>query len=130
MNKVLSFLIASLFLIFLSCNKGPGEGGKSSIKGKVWVTDYNGEFTAVKGEYWGEDVDVYIIYGDDLSYGERISTGPGGEFKFNYLRPGKYTIYAYSKDKEATLGPPVNPNAPDKAVKVEVEIKKKKEEVD
>ncbi|MDQ3046383.1 MAG: hypothetical protein M3R27_02465 [Bacteroidota bacterium] len=130
MNKLILLLIAGFCLTLSSCKKGPGEGGTSSIKGKVWVTDYNGEFTSVKGEYWGEDEKVYIIYGDDISYSDRISTGPGGEFEFKFLRPGKYTIYVYSKDKEGVVGPPANPNAPDEAIEVEVEIKKKKEEVD
>lgn len=79
-----------------SCKKDPGEGGSSSITGYIHVTDYNSEFTVIKGEYAGADEDVYLICGDDISYTDRIRSGPDGRFEFRYLRKGNYTVYVYS----------------------------------
>lgn len=110
-----------LALLFAGgCQKGPGEGGNSSIKGQIWVRDFNPTFTVLNGAYAGYDEEVYIIYGDDVSYGERIRTNYNGEFEFKYLRPGKYTVYVYSKD--STLQSPSG----DVTIVKEVEIAKKK----
>ena len=42
-------------MIFQSCEKDAGEGGNSSIRGYVHVTDYNSTFLVVQGEYPGAD---------------------------------------------------------------------------
>ena len=47
-------------------------------------------------EYSGYDEYVYIIYGDEVSYGDRIRSSYDGQFEFKYLRKGKYRIYTYS----------------------------------
>ena len=101
MKKSIFKLVAITVVIFLfnSCKKEAGEGGNSSIKGKVWVINYNSTFTSINNEYVGADEYVYIIYGSDISYGDRTKTTPEGEFEFKYLREGNYTVYVYSKDK-------------------------------
>lgn len=99
MKKGLSFLALAAIpfaLLFNSCSSGPGPGGKASITGTVKGTRWLNNCTTNAGTFLAEDEDVYIIYGDDPSYGDRVKTGPGGVFYFPYLRPGKYTIYAYS----------------------------------
>jgi hypothetical protein len=90
-------LFIAVFL-FHSCSKEAGEGGAASIRGYIHVTDYNSTFLVVQGEYPGADEYVYIIYGDDVSYGDRIRTSPDGTFEFKYLRKGKYTVYVYQED--------------------------------
>jgi len=99
-NKI--FLFISLVTILYSCKKEAGEGGDSSIKGTIWVKDYNSTFTTLLSEYSGADEDVYIIYGDNISYGDKIKASPDGGFQFKYLRKGSYTIYVYSKDNTLT----------------------------
>jgi hypothetical protein len=116
---LLSF--AGLFVLAVSCEKDAGEGGNSSISGYVHVTDYNSTFIFVQGEYDGADEDVYIIYGDDIGYSDKISAGPDGRFEFKYLREGNYTVYVYSKD--STL-------AGKHAVSKNIEISGKKQKVD
>lgn len=99
MKKTLFVSLALLAIIVLSsCEKGPGEGGNSSIYGKVFVKDYNNTFTVLEDEYYGQDIDVYIIYGDDKTFSERIRSNYNGVYEFKYLRSGKYHVYAYSKD--------------------------------
>jgi hypothetical protein len=101
-NLFFAFTLLSVF--FASCSNGPGAGGQASITGKVYAENWNSTCTLISGEYYAPDEDVYIIYGDDPSYGDRIKTGPDGTFWFRYLRPGKYTIYVYSKDCSAPSG--------------------------
>lgn len=118
------FLFISLVTILYSCKKEAGEGGDSSIKGTIWVKDYNASFTTLLGEYAGTDEDVYIIYGDNISYGDKIKASPDGGFEFKYLRKGSYTIYVYSKDNTLT-------SASGKiTISKKVEITDKKQKVD
>jgi hypothetical protein len=121
-------LILGSLLLFTACEKEAGEGGTSSIKGKVWVKNYNGSFTNLNNEYPGVAEDVYIIYGDDVSYGDRIEANHNGEYEFRYLNKGKYTIYVYSKDSAAIVNG--NTNAPDMTVVKQVEITGKKQTVE
>jgi hypothetical protein len=95
-----SFIFAAVLtgLIIISCEKDPGVGGTSVITGKVLVREYNANFTVLTEQYYGPDVDVYIIYGDDPVYGDKFSTSYDGTYRFEYLREGKYTVFAYSED--------------------------------
>lgn len=89
-------------IIATSCTKEPGLGGNSTIYGKIIAHDYNSEFTELKGIYPAEDQDVFIIFGNNISYSERIRSNYDGVYEFKYLRPGDYTIYVYSKDSTLT----------------------------
>lgn len=96
-----SGIIICLFLFVFSlssCDINEGPGGTSTISGKVWVLDYNSEFTYMYSEYWAEDVDVFIIYGDDTIPSDDTNTGYDGSYRFQYLQEGNYTIYCMSKD--------------------------------
>lgn len=98
------FIAALLISLFTACTNGPGQGGKASIQGKVHATNWNSTCTLISGDYYAPDEDVYIIYGDDPSYGDKVSTAPDGTFWFRYLRPGTYKIYVYSKECSAASG--------------------------
>lgn len=95
-------LLLLLGCITASCEKDPGEGGTSSIRGKVWVKNYNSSFTYLQEEYYAQDEDVYIIYGDEFSFNDRVKTSYNGAFEFKYLRKGDYHIFVYSKDTTGT----------------------------
>jgi hypothetical protein len=87
-----------LFILTTSCKKEPGPGGKSTIYGKVLVKDYNSTFTVLQETYYGPGIWVYLVYGDDRDYGDRVQTGYDGTWEFKYLRPGTYKVYALSRD--------------------------------
>ena len=97
LTRITLFLILVTLLSF-SCKKEEGEGGTSTITGKVLVKKYNSDYTIKLGEYYAPDVDVYIIYGDDSIYSDDFKTGIDGWYRFEYLQKGSYTIYALSKD--------------------------------
>jgi len=104
MKPVLTLLLMlTLSIGLFSCAKDAGEGGNSTIYGKIITYNYNAEFTNLRGIYPGADEDVYIIYGSDRSYSQRIRSNYDGIYEFKYLRPGDYTIYVYSKDSTLTL---------------------------
>jgi hypothetical protein len=130
MKKLLSILVIVLTITATSCKKPAGPGGDSTITGKVHVTNFSmvGGIYVENGQYMGADVDVYIIYGDDATYGDKIKTGPDGVFEFRYLRKGDYKVYVYTKDKDQIVAG--NSFAPDKAVTVDASISGKKQTVD
>lgn len=120
MNKLkLLVALASVMFLWTSCAKGPGEGGRASITGKIYAINYNNSYVAVDSGYLG-GVNVYIKYGDEPGIADNTDTDPNGVFRFNYLRKGKYAIIAYSKKL-------VN-NVLDSAVITNVEITDRKED--
>ncbi|MFN8438472.1 MAG: hypothetical protein U0V72_12645 [Cytophagales bacterium] len=123
MKKTVIVAIVVISVVF-ACKKEPGPGGNASILGNVNVRDYNSSFSTLISTYKGSDEYVYLIYGNNISYGQRIKTNYDGAFEFKYLRTGKYMVYVYSKD--STL------KAPNGKVTVlkEVEIHHKNEKYD
>lgn len=120
-HVLLCFIIAFM----AGCKKPAGEGGNSSIKGNVWVHDYDKNMTAIQYQYAGVDIEVYIIYGDDVTSGDKVNTNANGEFEFKYLRKGNYKVYAISKEKIGATN-----DTKDVAVSIDVTISKKKQTVD
>lgn len=98
MRYILLIITGLLTAGLFSCAKDEGEGGTSSITGKIYVQDYNANFTILESEYYGQEIDVYIVYGNDYVYSDRFRTHYDGTYRFQFLRKGNYTIYAYSKD--------------------------------
>ena len=89
-------------LILYSCKKEAGTGGQATIRGKVYANYYNKTFTALLGSDYAPERDIYIIYGDNYSYNDRLRTNYDGSYEFKYLRKGKYQIYVYSSDSTGT----------------------------
>jgi hypothetical protein len=118
-------ILLSFSFLFFSCKKEEGEGGLATIKGRVWVRDWDKNFNLMMYEYPGLDEDVFIVYGDQVGYGDKLSTDLNGNFEFKYLRKGTYTIYALSD----TLPSP-NVSFAQFPVSVKIEISEKKQIID
>lgn len=99
--KKIIIALLCLPLLFDSCKKTEGKGGKYSIEGKIFAKYYDNDLTVYTGSGYAADVDVFLVYGDEPGYGEKSVTGYDGSYSFKYLRKGKYKLYVYSKD---TLG--------------------------
>ena len=111
-HLVFSMLALSSVFFILSCAKGPGEGGKASITGKVYAHDYSNvrdsDFSTppfplcncylYEESYYSPGENVSIIYGDEPGVGKQVKTSYDGTYVFDFLRPGKYKIIAYSRD--------------------------------
>jgi len=115
-------LIVATLIGLTACKKIEGEGGTSSIKGKVHVKNYNSVGTLIS-EYDGVKEDVYIIYGDeDNVYDDKMEASYDGTFEFKYLEEGTYKIFVYEDCLTCGSG--------DTAVVQTVTIDKKKSTVD
>lgn len=87
---------------FFSCTKPEGEGGKSSITGKVYCIDYADELDNKLDTFPAKGEDVYIVYGSGSQQDDDCETNYEGEFKFEYLQPGNYSIFVYGNDPDAS----------------------------
>ena len=114
------FLIGLVSLSLLSCVDEAGEGGTSVIQGKVYrvlhpndVYSFKTDTNTVETDSFrtanyfidtdtlpAAKEDVYIVYGNQLVYGDKMETGYDGTYRFKYLTKGTYNIYAYSTSAE------------------------------
>ena len=110
MKKLL--LLTLMLNLLLACQKEAGEGGTSTIKGKVITYELNhfdvpgsNQSVDTLGYYSQADEEVYIIYGDeDNLYDDSYETSFDGSFRFENLRKGKYTVFMYSECESDTNG--------------------------
>jgi len=102
LNFIFSSICVLLF-ISVSCSKDEGVGGTATIRGKVIVHDYNDDFSILLSQHSGAEDDVYIIYGDEKTFGDQTEANYDGVFEFRYLLPGDYKVYIYSEDSTKNL---------------------------
>ena len=89
-------LLASA-LVMPSCNKGPGEGGTGTVQGFVKLVHHpDDDYTLTPDTMAAAKTDVFIIYGNEEYFGDDVETNAEGMYQFEYLRPGEYTVFAYS----------------------------------
>jgi hypothetical protein len=98
MKKILLFITTILALT--ACEKPAGEGGTSKISGNVtyFTTTFNAQTSNMDTIYYPKaNKDIYIIYSDNENdiFDDNTETDWNGNFHFQYLRKGDYTIYTY-----------------------------------
>lgn len=115
-------IVLNLFIVvcLTSCAKDAGEGGTSSIQGKIFGYDVNTAEIVTDSAYV-QDARVYITYGDGTTVDNDVRTSYTGDYIFRGLRKGIYTIFVYSQCN----GCPFN----QEVVKQTVEITENKQEV-
>lgn len=126
MKKLLLVLVAAQLLY--SCAKEAGSGGLAQISGHVEVQRRAvlSNSSTIIDTVEGRDMEVYLVYGDNLSPDEKVVTNYEGDFSFQGLRPGEYTVYVYSMD---TLGSS-STNPDHMVVKEIVKVVSRKENLD
>ncbi|MFC2112432.1 hypothetical protein ACFLTA_04115 [Bacteroidota bacterium] len=97
-ERILGIVAMTATLVFYSCEKPEGPGGRGVIKGQVIQQTYDRGFRVQQSEFPAADEDVYIIYGSGQTISDDRSTTPEGRFEFQYLSKGDYRIYVYSED--------------------------------
>lgn len=113
--KLFSVLVLSLTLLFGSCTKSEGIGGKSVITGKITVTNIDNGVS--EDTYSAQEHDVYIIYGDGSVYNDDFKTSLDGTFQFEYLNKGSYQIFTYGDCDDC-------PKGQDSLILVPIELEK------
>lgn len=93
----LSLFILGLLSIY-ACQKEPGFGGNSTITGRLVLENYNIDYSILRQSYHPVGKEVYILFGENSAYGDKVRTDNKGFFEFEKLTRGTYTIYTYSKD--------------------------------
>lgn len=121
MRKLLNAAAVGLLLL-AACTPDAGLGGMATVTGVVMVEDWNSTFTSINSTYPAMREDVFLVFGDEPTFGEDVETHFDGTYRFQYLYPGKYTLYAYS-DRLATPG---NTNTRE-PVKLSFEITEKRQ---
>ena len=114
------FVLLSVAILLFSCAKEEGKGGTSVIKGRVIVDEYSEYNNQHVRTYYAVDEGVYIIYGDDDYYSDRVKTDGNGYYEFSGLQKGDYKIYAYTEDE----------NGDEKPITVNVNIESNGSEVE
>ena len=63
---------------------------------------YNSDSTILLYEHPAKDEDVYILFNEQKNVGDDTKTSFTGNFQFQYLWPGNYKLYYYSKLSSAS----------------------------
>ncbi|MBR4787333.1 MAG: hypothetical protein IK013_05595 [Bacteroidales bacterium] len=98
MKRLVIFLVALLSVVFFSaCNTGEGSGGTATLEGNVVkVLHPDDVYTLATDTMPGAKEDVFLVYGKDGFYDDDVEADMSGHYRFKYLRPGTYSVYAYS----------------------------------
>jgi hypothetical protein len=94
-NRKAFALLGLLTLTLLglqSCKKEEGTGGLATIRGKVFTYDVNLAGDKVDSGYLA-DLRVFISYGDNAWVDNDVRTSYTGDFAFQWLQKGDYTIW-------------------------------------
>jgi hypothetical protein len=118
--------LLTLFFVAVSCEKPAGPGGRATIKGRVFATDWDNTQRTKLSSGYAAGERVYIIYGNTTEIGDDTRTGLDGSFEFRYLTKGHYKIFVNSLDTTIIA----KGNDTENPVLKEVDIKGTREVVD
>ena len=97
MKRTITFIMTffAVAMLFVSCNKGPGEGGTGTVRGYVKLVHHpDDDYTLTPDTMMAAKTDVFIIYGDEAYFGNDVETDANGMYQFEYLLPGNYTVFS------------------------------------
>ena len=116
-------------ITFSSCKKEAGEGGTSSIQGRIFAHHLNG-LQQWDTSYYDANTKVYIIYGTDHNtYDDDYTTSYDGSYEFKFLQKGTYRVFAYSADTTGLSQAIIDQNRPKIPILKTVEITSKNQKV-
>lgn len=99
MKHYIKFLPILLLLgfVFTACNNKEGEGGTGTVQGYVKLVQHpDDDYQLNVDTIVAAKTDVFIVYGDEVYFGDDAETNPDGFYQFEYLTPGDYTVFSYS----------------------------------
>jgi hypothetical protein len=97
-NYLRAVAIGLIALLYGACQKPAGPGGKATIKGRVYTTDFDNTQRYMISQGYAAGQRVYICYGNSASIGNDVRTGTDGSFEFKFLTKGHYKIFVNSLD--------------------------------
>ena len=121
MQSKLQFTFLAFISLFVSsCAKEAGEGGSSTLKGRVYGYDINTS-GVVTDSAAVQDARVFISYGDNTTVDDDTWSSFTGEYISRGLQKGRYTVFTYSQCNDCPFNQEVK--------KQVVEITEKNQEV-
>ncbi len=84
-----------LVLSFLMSSCSEGKGGTAGITGLVVFQEYD-LYGNLFREYPAQEQRVFLVYGQDSVVSDDTRAHFNGRYRFDFLRKGQYTVYAYS----------------------------------
>lgn len=98
-NLLNPFLFFLLIGLFTSCINKEGEGGTGTVEGFVYRVIHTKDLYYFRSDTFpAAKESVYITYGDNPIYGDKMDAGFDGFFRFRFLTKGQYSVYAYSNN--------------------------------
>jgi hypothetical protein len=94
-SLALIFFIGLITLAGQACRKPAGEGGTSTIRGKVYAFNLRNGVKADSG-YVG-DIRVFLHFDDHPWADEETRTSYSGDYQFKWLTKGKYKVSIISE---------------------------------
>jgi len=103
MTKYNIFFLLLVAILMFSCIDEEGEGGTSIVQGTVYKVIHHDDIYSFDADTIpAPKENVYIVYGNDAIYGDKMETGYDGFYKFKYLTKGTYKVYAYTTYPDLT----------------------------
>lgn len=115
-KKYLFLFVGALLVVLFGCTQDEGLGGNSHINGVLMEQFYNDDYSMLLSEQPAKDEDIYLLFGEENTVGENSTTSYYGNFSFNYLWAGNYTLYYYAPNPE-------NPELGDIEQLIDIELK-------
>ncbi|MFB6340347.1 hypothetical protein ACE1ET_01425 [Saccharicrinis sp. FJH62] len=81
------------------------DQGSSAINGVLIERIYNDDLSILLSESPAKAQDIFIMLGDNTSFNDKVETSYNGQFEFNNIWGGDYTIY-YMSDDTADISQP------------------------
>lgn len=94
--KLILTLFSLIFVAFLAgCSPDEGVGGISTINGKVMLSVVDNG--VLVDSFGAQEERVYLVFGENQIFDKDTRTHFNGDYKFENLHPGSYSVYAYSE---------------------------------
>ncbi len=74
------------------------DQGNATIAGQILQVNYSIDFLYIIDTAYAQELDVYLVYEDDLYYSERVQTLYDGTFAFPDLIKGNYRVFVFADD--------------------------------
>ncbi|MFM8432574.1 MAG: hypothetical protein ACKOA1_07250 [Bacteroidota bacterium] len=107
--------VAFLFLIniYSGCKKDAGEGGTSTIEGRVLIYRYDLSLSRIVDTVPASREDIFIIYGAvNSTYDDDFNCSYDGSYRFSGLQKGDYRLFSYSEDTTGLFDQTLDPTRP------------------
>jgi hypothetical protein len=103
MMRGIGLWLLLILLLAASCKKEAGDGGLATIEGHLYEKHYDPSGGLIE-QMPAAAENVYIVYGDNTAYDDRVDTDSDGKYQFKELQKGAYRVFAFSDCNACSSG--------------------------